>query len=487
MRDSTQEAKLFSEYPVLRSVLTLAIPTVISQIILVIYNMADTFFIGMTGSDAMLTSVTVCMPAFMFLSAISNLFGVGGASVISRALGAGSTKKARYTASFAFWGCICLTLAYSIGALVLIHPFVNLLGGSDAQVHENACRYLRWTVVIGGVGTSLNALLGHLVRSEGRSMQAGFGIAMGGILNIALDPLFMFVVLPKGSEVTGAALATMLSNLTATLYFLAVIYANRDQSVVSLMPSRRSLDYEIPRDVLATGLPACLMTLCENISYAVLDNLMATFGMMAQAGIGVAKKVNMLAHCMVRGMSQGVLPLIGFNYAAKNYKRMKASVLLSMGISIGLATACMTACLLFSRQLIGVFIQHVSPSLDYGAAFLRILCIGGPFSACAYAIISFFQATGKSRKSFLLAILRKGLLDIPLMFILIRFIPVYGIVWATPIADIACCVVAISLFIRFTHALTHSRYIHKDIQAHGHAKNAPDVLLSLPSGERVAG
>lgn len=465
MRDSAQEVRLFTTESILKAVLTLAIPTVISQIILVIYNMADTFFIGLTESDAMLTSVTVCMPAFMFLSAISNLFGVGGASVIARALGAGDPGKARHTAAFSFWGCVGLTLVYSLGAFLFMDAFVNLLGGIDPQVHGNACLYLRWTVAIGGVATSLNALLGHLVRSEGRSMQAGFGIAMGGVLNIALDPLFMFVILEPGNEVVGAALATMLSNLIAMLYFLAVVHANRDHSVIKLRPSRRCLDRDIPRDVLLTGLPACLMTLCENISYAVLDNLMASFGMMAQAGIGVAKKVNMLAHCMVRGMSQGVLPLIGFNYAARNYPRMKAAVRLSTGISVGLASACMAACLLFSRSLIGIFIQHASPSLDYGAAFLRILTIGGPFSACAYAFISFFQATGQSLKSFMLAILRKGLLDIPLMFILLRPFPVYGIVWATPIADIACCIVAIALFTTFVSRLHQRSYIEDNALA----------------------
>lgn len=463
MRDVAKETRIFEEYPILRAVLTLAIPTVISQIILVIYNMADTFFIGRTGSEAMLTSVTVCMPAFMFLSAISNLFGVGGSSVISRALGAGDVKRAKYTAGFAFWGCVAVTALYSLGALVLIHPFVNALGGKDLQVHDNACRYLRWTVIVGGLGTSLNALLGHLVRSEGRSMQAGFGIAMGGVLNIALDPLFMFVILKPGNEVAGAAIATMLSNLCATLYFLLVIYLNREQSVLSLKPSRRSLDRGIPKDVLATGLPACLMTLCENISYAVLDNLMGSFGMLAQAGIGVAKKVNMLAHCMVRGMAQGVLPLIGYNYAAKNYHRMRRTVVLSTAISVGLATLCMAISLLFSRQLIGVFIRGDSPSVDYGAAFLRILCVGGPFSACAYAFISFFQATGESFKSFILAILRKGLLDIPLMFILLRAIPVYGIVWATPIADTVCCIVAIVMFAVFIGRLNRSKYIQKTL------------------------
>ncbi len=453
MKDRAAEVRVFEQYPIVRAVMALAIPTVISQIILVIYNMADTFFIGLAGSDAMITAVTVCMPAFMFLSAVSNLFGVGGASVIARALGAGETDKARHTAAFAFWGCVCVTVTYSIGAWLLRDTFVNLLGGSDPAVHASACRYLIWTVVLGGVATSLNALLGHLVRSEGRSMQAGFGIALGGVLNIALDPLFMFVILPRGNEVVGAAIATSLSNLIAMLYFLVLIFKSRRRSVISLKPTRAALEDRIPADVLATGLPACLMTLCENISYAVLDNLMALSGMVMQAGIGVAKKVNMLAHCMVRGMAQGVLPLIGYNYAAGNYGRMKRAVRISTAISVGLATGCMVICLAFSRSLIGVFIQHASDSQLYGARFLRILCVGGPFSACAYAFISFFQAVGESRKSFVLAILRKGLLDIPMMFLLVKTIPVYGIVWATPIADILCCAAALALAWQFMRAL----------------------------------
>ncbi len=464
MKDRAAQTRIFAEYPIVRAVLALAIPTVISQIILVIYNMADTFFIGQTGSDAMITAVTVCMPAFMFLSAISNLFGVGGASVIARALGMGEYKRARRTAGFAFWGCVTVTLVYSLGAWLLMDAYVDLLGGSDPAVHGSACRYLMWTVVLGGEATSLNALLGHLVRSEGRSGQAGFGIALGGVLNIGLDPLFMFVLLPQGNEVLGAAIATFLSNLIAAVYFLALILHSRERSVISLVPNRRSLEDGIPGDVLATGLPACLMTLCENISYAVLDNLMALSGTMMQAGIGVAKKVNMLAHCMVRGMAQGVLPLIAFNYAAGNHRRMKSAVDISMGISVALATACMAASLAFSRALIGVFIQHESDSLLYGARFLRILCVGGPFSACAYAIISFFQAVGKSRKSFLLAIMRKGILDIPMMFILVRAIPIFGIVWATPIADVLCCFAALALFGAFLHRL-EKKYARYELRA----------------------
>ena len=457
MKDRTAETRIFEEYPILRAVLALAIPTVISQIILVIYNMADTFFIGLAGSDAMITAVTVCMPAFMFLSAISNLFGVGGASVISRALGVNNLTRARRTAAFALWGCLAVTLLYSLGARLFMDRFVDALGGSNPEVHASSCQYLMWTVVLGGVATSVNALLGHLVRSEGRSVQAGFGIALGGVLNIGLDPLFMFVLLPRGNEVLGAAIATSLSNLIAALYFLALIFVTRKKSVLSLRPRAGMLRDGIPGDVLSTGLPACLMTLCENISYAVLDNLMALNGTVMQAGIGVAKKVNMLAHCMVRGMAQGVLPLIGYNYSARNFARMKRAVGISTAISVGLATLCMAISLMFSRQLIGLFIQHDTGSVDYGARFLRILCVGGPFSACAYAIISFFQATGQSWKSFVLAIMRKGVLDIPLMFLLVKPIPLYGIVWATPIADLLCCCAALVLFTAFVRRLSEKR------------------------------
>lgn len=452
MKDTQREHELFANMPVMKAIVRLALPTVIGQIILVIYNMADTFFVGLTGSDAMITSVTVCMPAFMFLSAISNLFGVGGASVISRALGAGQVDKAENASSFACWGCLLLTVVYSLAAWLFQDLFIDLLGGMDPEVHQNACDYLLYTVVIGGLFTSMNGLLSHLIRAEGRSFQASMGVALGGILNVVLDPLFMFVILPSGMEIVGVALATMLSNLIALIYFVVLIAREDHKSVLGFKPTHAALEDRIPRDILVAGLPACMMTLCENISYAVLDRLMAAFGTAMQAGLGVAKKVNMLAHSIVRGMAQGVLPLIGYNYGAGNIKRMKKAVLISTTLSIIMATLCMAVNLLWGDTMIGVFIQHGSESVNYGAEFLRILCLGGPFSACAYAFISFFQATGEGLKSFLLAILRKGILDIPLMFVLGDLLPIYGIVWATPIADVVCCVISIILFAAFMHA-----------------------------------
>ncbi|MBQ8093366.1 MAG: hypothetical protein IJ242_07315 [Clostridia bacterium] len=308
---------IFESMPVFKAIVRLAIPTMIGQIILVLYNMADTFFIGMTGSDAMLAAVTVCTPAFMFLSAISNLFGVGGASAIARALGRRDIKTAHDCSSFSFYGCLVITFIYSLGVLVFLDKMVNLLGGTDPAVHAYARIYMTITVVAGGLFTSMNALLAHLIRSEGRAMHASFGIGLGGILNIILDPLFMFVLFPKGNELMGAATATAVSNGLALCYFIVILLNLRGKTVLSFNWVSSILNSPIPGEIIRLGLPACMMTLCENISFSVMDALTAAHGLSYQAGLGVAKKVNMLAHCIVRGISQGVLPLIAYKYAAR--------------------------------------------------------------------------------------------------------------------------------------------------------------------------
>lgn len=462
-----ESQSIFEDMPVIQAILKLAVPTVIGQIILVIYNMADTYFIGLTGSDAKITAVTVCMPAFMFLSAISNLFGVGGSATVSRALGRQRTGRAGNASAFALYGCLTVTLLYSLGAWLLIDPFVDLLGGTHALVHANAVEYLKITVVLGGLGTATAALLGHLVRAEGRSMHASIGIMMGGILNIVLDPLFMFVILPPGRETMGAAIATALSNAISCLYYvILLIWLRHRQTALTFRFDKNAMLEGTFREIIMTGLPACLMTLCENISYAVLDHLMAAEGMAFQAGIGVAKKINMLAHCIVRGIAQGVLPLIAYNYAARNYSRMKKVILHSSLLSVGLSFVTMVAFILFADNLVAVFINTTGDSLIFGAKFLQILAVGCPFSAFAYAIISFFQAIGQNFKSFCLAVLRKGSLDIPLMFVMNVIWPRFGIVSATPIADIICCTTAVYLFVTCLHQLKNTE-IHTKLKPSG--------------------
>ena len=438
----------------------LALPTVAGQIILVLYNMADTFFIGLHGSDAMLTAVTVSMPAFLFLSALANLFGVGGASVIAQAAGKGDRPSARAASSFAVIGGLLSALAYALITYLFLTPYLSLLGGDAPQVAGHARAYILCTVVFGGGASLMSILLSHLLRAEGRPVLAGIGISIGGLLNIALDPLFIFVLLPPEQAVLGAAIATALSNLGSLLFFLCALALRKDRerSSITFRITESSFANGIPRRILAAGLPAFTMTFFENVSFAVLDKLISYYGIAMQAGIGVAKKINMLSHCMVRGVAQGALPLIAYNYSARRYDRMRRAILLASFLSVGVALASTLLYLSFAPEFVSIFIHHASSSFASGSVFLRILTLGAPFSACAYTLISFFQAVGDGKSAFLIAVLRKGLLDIPLMLLFFHFSSVYGIVWATPIADAVCCATACCLVIRYLHSKEDTRY-----------------------------
>ena len=446
---------LFEKESELKAIFRLALPSIIGQIILVIYNMADTFFVGLSGSDSMITAVTMCMPAYMFLTAISNLFGIGGASLISRSLGAGKQDIAGHVSAFAVWSCLSVSVLYALGCFLFLHPFINVLGGAAAPIHREAAKYMLIVIVFGGPVTAVNTLLSHLIRAEGRSFPASLGISLGGILNILLDPLFMFVLLGPGMEVLGVALATLVSNLSTLVCYAVYLLRHHRNMVFSFRPRRAMLENGIPKEVLRVGVPACLMTLFENISYALLNNRMAFYGPAAQAGIGVAKKLNMLAHSIVRGMTQGVLPLIGYNYSSGNHRRMRKIVRYSSLISISIAVLCMVTCLLFANGLIRMFIQTAGDSLRFGSTFLRILCIGAPFSAWAYTVISFFQATGRTGSALALALLRKGIIDIPLMFLLNTLFKAQGLAAATPAADAVCCVIAVILYTAFMQKHRH--------------------------------
>ena len=442
--------EIFENESETKALLKLALPTVLGQIMIVLYNMADTFFIGQTNDNVKITAVTMCMPAFMFLSAIANLFGIGGSSVISRALGKSNRNRAKYACAFGFWGCIALTVLYSVSVYLFINPFINFLGGSNPDVHMLASEYIVCTVVVGGLFTSLASFMSHIVRSEGKSVHASAGVLLGGFLNIVLDPLFMFVIMEPGNEVLGAAFATAISNFISFIYYVIVsVCVSKKGSIVYFGLSKHSFEWEIPKKVLESGIPACVMTLAENISYSFLDNLLSAYGTAVQAGIGIAKKINMLAHSIVRGITQGALPLLGYNYSAGKRIKTKKIVLSTVSFSLIASLACTLGMFVFSHSLIRIFIMEGNESMKYGIVFIKILCLGGPFSAIAYTFISFFQAVGHGGVSFILALLRKGLLDIPMMFVLRYFASLYGIVMATPITDLVCCLVSLLLFAQF--------------------------------------
>ncbi len=445
MRDNDY---LFREMPVRRAVLSLAVPTVISQIITVIYNMADTFFIGQLNDPNQVAAATVAMPAFAALTALSNLFGIGGASKIARCLGQNDDKAAKMTASFSIWTSLTVAILYGI-IIFLTRPWILPVLGTNTATYDFCSSYVFWTITIGAVPTVLNAGLAHLIRTEGYAKQAGFGVAFGGVLNIALDPVFIFVL---RMEITGAAIATMLSNTAAMIYFLLFLYKIRKKSVITPNPKYYSAAHGIPGEVIVGGLPSFIMMMLGCLSNSVLNRLVTSYSNEAMAGMGIAKKIDMIAFSVAQGMTQGVLPLVAYNYASGNRKRMSSAIRTTLIYTLSIACMATLTLFLFASPITGCFINNAE-TVSYGRDFLKVICFTCPSTAVNFMIITVFQATKQKIQPLLLSLLRKGSLDIPLMIALNHFIGIRGIALATPLADWLALIVSLSLFVPYINRI----------------------------------
>lgn len=440
----TDNITLFEKMPVRKAVVALAAPTVISQLITVIYNMADTFFLGQLNDPDQVAAASLAMPLLISLTGIANLFGIGGSSLLSRSLGVGNREKARRTSAFSIWTASAVAFLYGL-LLTAFRSSLLPAVGANAGTYEYCYQYVFWAVTLGALPTVLNAELAHLVRAEGYSREASFGVMLGGVLNIFLDPLFIFGF---KMEIAGAAIATMLSNLCATLYFVLLIYRKRRTTVISFHPKYFTLKQRIPFEVIFVGLPSWMMNLMGVSSNIVLNKLIASYCNEAVAGIGIAKKVDVLAFAIATGISQGVLPLIGYNYAARNYQRMRAAIKVTFLLSLLVAGAGTVFLFTCAGAIVRAFIADPE-TVRYGQLFQRIICITGPCISVTMIIITIFQSVGKKVQPLVLSLLRKGGLDIPMMILLNRLTGLNGITWATPITDFGAMLIAILLFLPF--------------------------------------
>ena len=449
-KNQDKRTYLFESAPVPTAVLTLVVPTVISQILTIIYNFADTWFVGRTGNEAAVAAISVAMPLFIVMTGLLNLFGIGGSSVISRSLGAKKEDDAKSAFAFALFGGVAAAVVYSVLIYFFGKNLVYLIGGDKASA-EYIVEYLFWTIVVGGVPTMLSSLFGHLVRSVGKSRVSGFVMSLGAVLNILLDPLFMFVILPKGREVAGAAIATMLSNTISAIVFVIFILKSKED-VFTLNPKNVKLKGHVPVEILATGAPACLSTCLAMVSNIAANKLMSDYGTAAVAGLGIAKKSNTLAFNINMGLTQGVLPLIGYNFAAKNYDRMKKTIFFTFGITISFSVLCTFVYRTFPEPIIKFFIDEPE-TVASGTKLLPTLAIAVVFCAMTYLMNTIFQATGRKFYSLLTSMMRKGIFDIPLMFLFKKYLDETGIVIATPTAEILSIFVSAFLLLKFLKSL----------------------------------
>lgn len=446
--------EVFERMPVPKALATLAIPTIISQLITMIYNLADTFFIGLAKNPSMTAASSVAFTLVFMMNALPNLFGVGGGSLISRLLGEKKDKEASGVASFSFYMTLIFAFVYSLVVFIFMDPVLRMLSATDTSI-VFARQYAFWVVVIGAIPATLSMTMAQLLRSEGFAGKASFGLGLGGVLNIILDPIFMFVILDKGNEVKGAAIATMISNVVVLVYFIINYLIIKKKSVISLNPKIALLKFEYIKSVFAVGIPSALGSLLACIANIVINNLAVGYSDVVPdvkdvpvASIGIAKKIDMLPMNVGFGLCQGMMPLVAYNYASGDHKRMRDVARVARNASMIFAGLCIIFFQIFASEIAGVFINDEPNTKAMSAAFLRILCLSVPFMLFNLQISFSFQAMGMGKQSLILSSLRQGVVNIPLLFVMDKLFGLYGIVWTQLISDIITGVISYIIYRR---------------------------------------
>lgn len=436
-KNKTKE--IFENAPVPKAVFLNVIPSVISMIMVLVYNLADTYFIGQKDDPLMVAAVSLATPAFLLFMAIGMLFGIGGTSLISRLLGQKKPDKARQTASFCFWTGLVVGI---IGMLVIwigIEPISTLVGATRAT-RQYVKEYLQ-IVAVGVPFLILSNCFSNVIRAEGKANIAMAGMIIGNLANIILDPV---MILALGWDVKGAAVATVIGNILSAVFY--VIHLVSKSSSLTIHPKYFRAGNGIATGVMAIGIPASLNSILMSTSNVLVNNQMKQYGDMAVAGLGVAMKVNMVAVMLLIGVGTGIQPLLGYCYGARNRKRFLAVLRFSLLFAI-ILSACMTViCYLGAGPMVRAFLSDTS-AYAYGMQFARTLIISGPVLGVLFVMINTIQGMGAAFPSLILSVSRQGIIYIPTLFLFNRiFHSARMLVMTQPVVDYASTTLSLILF-----------------------------------------
>ncbi len=443
--ENLEKAELFERTPISKAVMKMSVPTVITSLVMVIYNLADTFFVGMLNDPIQNAAVTLAGPVLLAFNAVNNLFGVGCSSMMSRALGVKDYETAKRTSAFGLYCSVFAGLLISLFITIFKSPVLTVLG-ADELTTEATAEYLLWTVSFGAIPSIFNVVMAYMVRSEGSSLHASIGTMSGCLLNIILDPIF---IMPwgLGMGAAGAGLATFISNSFASLYFIILTIIKHKNSVVCLNPKKFTFSKKIVFGVFAVGIPASIQNLLNVTGMTILNNFTAAFNPDAVAAMGISYKINLIPLQIALGISQGVMPLISYNFSSKNYDRMKAFITFTTKIVLSLMTVVTVLYFIFSRNLASLFID-TETVVEYSASFLRGMCLCLPFICMDFMAVGIFQSCGMGKKSLVFAILRKIVFEIPAIYILNHFYPLYGLAYAQTVAEVILSTIAVFVLIK---------------------------------------
>lgn len=414
--------------PVPKAVMKNALPAMAAMLMVLIYNLADTFFIGQTHDDLQVAAVSLATPVFLIFMAVGTVFGIGGTSVISRAMGQGRQDHAKKVCSFCMWGCVAVGAAMSAFFLLFMDEILGWIGATP-DTWDYAKTYLT-IVSCCGPFVLIGNCYSNVIRAEGQSGKAMMGQLIGNLLNVVLDPLLILVL---GWDIAGAAVATVIGNVVGAGYY--ILYFLRGSSTLSIRLKDFALGGGVCSGVLAIGIPASLGSLLMSVSQIIVNALMTDYGDMALAGIGVAMKVSMMTGMVCIGFGQGIQPLLGYCAGAKLWERFKKVMKFSLVFSLALSVVMTGVCYLFTNGIVSAFLTDPA-AFDYAVQFSRILLTTSFLFGAFYVLSNALQAMGAATAALIVNLSRQGIIYIPALFILKAALGASGLAWAQPVADL---------------------------------------------------
>ena len=430
---------VFAKAPVPQAVLKNALPAMAAMLMTLIYNLADTFFIGQTDDALQVAAVSISTPVFLLFMSVGTLFGIGGTSVISRALGEGRREFAAKVCSFCMWGCVAAGILMSALFLIFMDPLLSLIGASE-DTWGFAKTYLS-VVTCGGTFSMISNCFANVLRAEGQTTRAMLGQIMGNLLNVVLDPI---LILKLDLDIFGCALATFIGQTTAALYYIS--FYVRKKSMLGASIRNFTLRGGVAKKTLAIGIPASLASILMSITQILLNSRMSGYGDMAVAAMGVSMKIVTITGMICTGLGQGVQPLLGYCVGAGNWKRYRSCFRFSMLFALALGVSLTIVCYLFINQIAAAFLSEPE-ALDYAVTFSKILLCTGFLYGIFYVLLNALQAMGAAAASLIINVSRQGIIFIPMLFILEAKLGAAGLVWAQPVSDMLSLILAAILFV----------------------------------------
>ncbi len=427
MESQERKMQLLGTTPIVKALLAMGLPTMLGMMINALYNIVDAFFVGGLG-ESQTGAISVAFPLGQFVVGLGLLFGNGAASYISRLLGRGDKEKADNVASTAIYSGLVVGAVFIIFSVVFIKPLLKVLGATDS--------IMPYAVMYGSIyiGSSIfnvfNVTMNNIVTSEGAAKISMAALLTGAILNTILDPIFISVA---DLGVTGAAIATAISQCVSTIVYLIYIFSKKSTFSFSIKKCKYSKD--IVTEILKIGVPTLVFQLLTSLSITFINNQAKQYGDAIIAAMGVVVRITALGTSMIFGFIKGFQPIAGFSYGTKNYKRLneatKYSIILSTAFCVVLGVI-MISC---PAQLIALFTKGNADMINAGAKSLRANGISIMVFGFYTVYSSLFLALGKAKGGLFLGVCRQGICFIPIIFTFPLFWGLNGILYAQPIAD----------------------------------------------------